>query len=210
MACNDTLRNNEINYNGTGLASSGFGGGCSGIVYIHDNLIENNNTGILLQGMGGGQQFSIYKNCICSNAIYNFQNLTAMNINAGNNCWCLKNLSYIQTSIYDAYDDVNSGIVTYNPIDTVLCQIITGIAGNGLNLNLIYIFPNPSNGQFKIETSLSEKQTLQLFDLSGKLVLSKIIIGTEEIDASNLDNGIYTLTIKNSLGIGNKKLVIAK
>jgi hypothetical protein len=84
-----------------------------------------------------------------------------------------------------------------------------GIVTNNFN-NEFSIYPNPSNGNFIIESNLNEKQTIQIFDLNGRLILSQNIIGTSEIDARSLDNGFYNLTINNGFGISNKKVVIVK
>ncbi len=72
----------------------------------------------------------------------------------------------------------------------------------------IIIYPNPTNGVFIIKSNTTDKQTLDLYDVNGRHVFSKTVVGTANIDASSLDNGIYTLTIKNNAGITNKKLII--
>ncbi len=105
-------------------------------------------------------------------------------------------------SLTSSYPLCSAGNTNGCPTASNIKQIPTELA--------IGMFPNPSNGKFTIETNASEKQTLQLFDLNGRLVLNQIINGTTEINASNLDNGIYTLTIKNSWSVINKKLVISK
>lgn len=95
-------------------------------------------------------------------------------------------------------------------------SIAGGCSVSGINniqaVNEINIYPNPANGQFTIETNSHEKQSADLYDVNGRHIFSKSISGKAEINVSNLDNGVYTLTIKNSTGSGviNKKLVIAR
>lgn len=72
------------------------------------------------------------------------------------------------------------------------------------------IYPNPTSNHFFIETRLSEKQNVSLYDVNGKNVFSKIISGSESFDASDFENGVYLMTIKNSSGTTYKKLVIAR
>jgi uncharacterized repeat protein (TIGR03803 family) len=72
----------------------------------------------------------------------------------------------------------------------------------------ISIYPNPTGQQFTIKTNTAGKLTVDLYDVNGIRVLNKIVISTADIDANSLDNGVYTLTITNSSGITNKKLVI--
>jgi uncharacterized repeat protein (TIGR03803 family) len=92
-----------------------------------------------------------------------------------------------------------------------LCGVLTGIVQqNTNNNNNISIYPNPTNGTFIIKSNTTDKLTVDLFDVNGRHVFSKSVVGTTDIDANSLGNGIYTLTIKNSLGITNKKLVIAR
>ncbi len=74
----------------------------------------------------------------------------------------------------------------------------------------INIYPNPSNGQFTFVTNSGAKQTVDLYDVNGRHMFSKIVVGTADIDANSLDNGVYTLTIKNKHNIVYKKLIIAR
>ncbi|HXD93811.1 MAG TPA: T9SS type A sorting domain-containing protein [Bacteroidia bacterium] len=86
---------------------------------------------------------------------------------------------------------------------------ITGIleVTNNNNLN---IYPNPTNGSFIIESNSSEKQTLQVFDINGKLVLSQTINGKTIIDASILSEGVYNISLISNEGVVNKRLVIVR
>ena len=78
------------------------------------------------------------------------------------------------------------------------------------NLSSLKIYPNPSNGSFVVETGNSEKQVVRVFDLSGKIVLSQIVTEKTTINASNLNEGIYIISLTSSGGIINKRLVIVK
>ena len=70
----------------------------------------------------------------------------------------------------------------------------------------ISVYPNPNNGTFIVETNST--QTLQIFNINGKVVLSQIINGTTTIDASKLSEGVYNINITGNEGIINRKLVI--
>jgi type IX secretion system substrate protein len=85
----------------------------------------------------------------------------------------------------------------------------TNIANNHLVNSLVSIYPNPSNGNFVVETNSTEKQTIQLFDINGKLVLNQTINGKTNIDVSNLAEGVYNLSLINSEWfVVNKRVVI--
>ncbi|MFI5141675.1 MAG: T9SS type A sorting domain-containing protein, partial [Bacteroidia bacterium] len=90
------------------------------------------------------------------------------------------------------------------------CAIATGI-NQIIDLNTqVNIYPNPSSTNFVIEISSTDKQTLQVFDVNGKLVLTQTINGKTNIDASNLAEGVYNLSLQNSTGVINKRLVIVR
>jgi hypothetical protein len=81
------------------------------------------------------------------------------------------------------------------------------------NINLkpkINIYPNPAQNNFTVEVSNNDKQTVQLFDVNGKLILTQTIIDKTTIDVSNLNSGVYNLGLLSSIGVVNKKLVIVK
>ncbi len=73
--------------------------------------------------------------------------------------------------------------------------------------NQINIYPNPTQNTFTIETT-TNKQTLQLFDVTGKMVLNQTIEGKTTIDVSILNDGVYNLSLINASCVINKKLVI--
>jgi hypothetical protein len=82
---------------------------------------------------------------------------------------------------------------------------ISMVSDNGIQIS---VFPNPTNGQFIIETNTPDKKTVDLFDINGRQVFSKSIGEKTIIDVTSLNEGIYNLTIKSNVGIKNKKLVI--
>jgi hypothetical protein len=81
------------------------------------------------------------------------------------------------------------------------------VKNSNANSNLS-IYPNPNNGNFIIETNLIEKQTLQIFDVTGKMVLSQTINGKTNIDMSSLDNGIYFIQLKTKENISTQKIIV--
>jgi hypothetical protein len=78
------------------------------------------------------------------------------------------------------------------------------------NAGYATIFPNPTDGKFRIQTNSTETQRLQLSDINGRLILNRSISTGAEIDVSNLDNGIYYLSLRSEDKIFNQKLIIAR
>ncbi len=76
--------------------------------------------------------------------------------------------------------------------------------------NEIKIYPNPNKGSFVIEPTGNTKQTLQMYDVNGKLVLTQTLIGRTSIDAGSLNDGVYNINIISNEGIVNKRLVIVR
>ncbi|MEO6306014.1 MAG: T9SS type A sorting domain-containing protein [Bacteroidia bacterium] len=107
----------------------------------------------------------------------------------------------------DGKADIATGNWQATNTSILLSCLVTDIKPNN-TISEVLVYPNPTNGLFKITSP--EKQTVQLYDITGKLVLNKIINGSADIDASELENGVYLLTIKNNAGISNQKLIITR
>lgn len=78
---------------------------------------------------------------------------------------------------------------------------------NQLSLNgVLNVYPNPTNGQFKITSDLSEGGELQLFNQAGQLVYKKSLQNLKEndIDIKNLEPGIYNLQMSSK----SKKITV--
>ena len=76
--------------------------------------------------------------------------------------------------------------------------------------NNSFIYPNPTSDQFFIETNTNEKLNVDLYDINGRHVFNKSVSDKSNIDVTTLSAGVYTLTIKNTDRVVNKKLVILR
>ena len=76
--------------------------------------------------------------------------------------------------------------------------------------NLFSMYPNPSNnGVFKLSISDNERVSLQIFDLSGRLVTKKDDLrNNDEIDVSHYHKGIYVAKISSGSNISSIKLLV--
>ncbi len=75
------------------------------------------------------------------------------------------------------------------------------------------IFPNPAGNFFNISLkNIKGNATVGIYDLKGQLLMKKGIenSSTERIDAANLENGIYLVTITDEKGILTKKVFVNK
>lgn len=91
------------------------------------------------------------------------------------------------------------------------CVPYTLLSISALNTQqTISIYPNPAQNNFIIETTNTDKQTLEVFDINGKQVLVQTINTKTNIDVSNLNAGVYNISITSNNGVINKRLVIVK
>ncbi len=152
-----------------------------------------------------------------------------------NNITCLPFLPPIQSEYYyspggppvidfDIKNNPFTCLPNYVPaMDTTLLNYPLCSAGNingcpvtttGLyeqTQTFMNVYPNPSNGSFTIELNNNQKQSIQLSDITGSVVLSQYMEnGKTIIDVNHIAVGIYNITIKGSNSVSNKKLVIVK
>jgi hypothetical protein len=96
--------------------------------------------------------------------------------------------------------------------DTSACIFVdfTGLAE--LNQNDIQLYPNPNNGIFTLALPINDSYLVHIYDLTGKLVYSDTEYSTNVItlNISNLENGTYTVQLKNDYQLVNKRIVIQK
>ena len=91
---------------------------------------------------------------------------------------------------------------------TVFNLAILGI--NTFDSNAFSIYPNPSNGIFSIKTNLPiEKASITVSDLNGRIVhqLNADVLENQSLNISELQSGMYILTIKNESYNHSQKIV---
>ncbi|MFK8038315.1 MAG: DUF4397 domain-containing protein [Crocinitomicaceae bacterium] len=69
------------------------------------------------------------------------------------------------------------------------------------------IFPNPSNGLFQIN-GIENGTTVQIIDITGKVVYSKIINDTQPITIENFVSGTYMLNLQTAEQSTTRKIVV--
>lgn len=60
------------------------------------------------------------------------------------------------------------------------------------------IYKNPSSDYITIQFNNSEKENIQIYDVTGKLVKEKTILNHQKMDISELLNGIYFIRVDNN------------
>ena len=73
----------------------------------------------------------------------------------------------------------------------------------------IIVYPNPTNGNVMVNTNKNETVTLSVYNMQGKLCLTKESFKSGVLETSILQKGIYLLVIKTNEGlVYNEKLVL--
>ena len=72
-------------------------------------------------------------------------------------------------------------------------------------LQSVTIYPNPAQNRITLEGNF---ESLEMYAISGEKI--HIDLNKNEIDVSNLKNGIYLLKILNSSGLQSQKIIISK
>ena len=95
------------------------------------------------------------------------------------------------------------GQYEYFNIEAINCKL----TDNGF-----YTYPNPTNGVFQLQFNapLKENAQLEIYDLRGRIFLSKVLhedISTYSIDLSTYNNAVYFLKLQINNSIKNIKII---
>ncbi|MEJ2593617.1 MAG: lamin tail domain-containing protein [bacterium] len=64
-----------------------------------------------------------------------------------------------------------------------------------MNQENVIIYPNPGSGEFSISMPLDIEVTVELFDLRGQRLMLKTLKGSQKIDLTAIEHGMYLLKI---------------
>ena len=87
-------------------------------------------------------------------------------------------------------------------------QKCTGISEAGTQSTFVSIYPNPTNGLVTIETKNAASGTIEIMDLSGKIIFTETIKSSvSEINMSAYATGVYFVKVKNETSSEVIKLI---
>lgn len=166
---------------------------------VFDCFIENNQIGVSADYSTQVSGELIHDNTICNNSEYNFKHLYSYSINIPNNCWCSDDNDEIAETIYDAYDDVALGIVSFTPVNAD-CIIS---AKEDVTISNKGFYPNPAMKYIFVEDYCESEY--ELYSVKGELLQKGSC--ASKIDISFLNKGIYILKFYNDGECKMEKLI---
>ncbi|MFM7681652.1 MAG: T9SS type A sorting domain-containing protein, partial [Bacteroidota bacterium] len=115
-----------------------------------------------------------------------------------------------QTTFYYDYTDQTWYYTTSNVMVRMNFDPILSIneIENAFGLS---VYPNPANELINVSLNKSTNATISVVDVAGKVVKTASINGlTSSINAADLTNGVYYVTITDGTSVATEKVVIKK
>ena len=102
----------------------------------------------------------------------------------------------------------------FDPMCQLRTYLYTGIpvsVKSDFNLASLAVYPNPANNSVNISLDPNLFESVQIIDLTGKMVLNTNIENSNtKLNVNHLQNGIYLVKATGKLGIKIQKLIISK
>lgn len=94
--------------------------------------------------------------------------------------------------------DPNNWIL--NKVGTNTHDITLGAEELNIDSPQVFVGPNPTSDALNIYLYNNDKATVEVFDITGKTIMTQNINAHAEFDISKYANGIYTVNVKNKQG----------
>jgi subtilisin-like proprotein convertase family protein len=124
----------------------------------------------------------------------------------------LNGLNADGTWILTVDDPFNGDGGTINSAKIIVCNITPPLSIEENVLAGLKIYPNPSTGIVNIDlgtTILDDKSIVKLYDVQGRMISTKEMNNSiDQINISNLSNGVYMISIENGTAKTTKKIVL--
>lgn len=175
----------------------------SGTAYTLWNRQCNGEDGLVATFTANGTAAVCGSSPISGN-ILPFQSLAALTGTSSAGTWKLR--------VKDGYNNDTGSIIGWG---IEFCNSPYTIGISDYSFDFFNIFPNPSEGVFNISlySNNTEKATIQLFDMRGRLITQNIFDSSESqintsVDYSNVSEGIYLMKISKGNESGTRQIVI--
>src|SRR5690606_38751038 len=127
----------------------------------------------------------------------------------------LNKISYTNSLTEEATDsflvnieNASSGWLPNVVIPITIQDNLSLIENNGVQA---LIYPNPTKGKVTVSWSENLETNIDLFDLQGRIILSKQINASDtELDINEFSDGIYLISVQNEIIKTTKRIVLKK
>jgi hypothetical protein len=145
-------------------------------------------VGVGLGPFSFGQPVPVVENNrICNNALYNVENLTDLNLYLATNCFCLSDSAQVEATLFDGYDDITRGLLSYALFDTTCTSVlriinkftVSGIQeeeGLGVPLRLHQVFDGSA---WVLRWNHAAPFQVQIMNTLGQVHYSGLVTGGE-------------------------------
>ncbi|MFK7773923.1 MAG: GDSL-type esterase/lipase family protein [Saprospiraceae bacterium] len=99
------------------------------------------------------------------------------------------------------------GCAAFDTIEITITEFVN-VSNEQFLKNNFQVFPNPTLDFFWVKNLHSSAAEIQLFNLFGKKVFEKEIVGDVEISVEYFPKGVYFLKLKNKDGWGVQRIVV--
>lgn len=117
-------------------------------------------------------------------------------------------LVFTDPGMYDAFFYILGATANTTPIGPCPFSLtVTGTSSaSETDLPNVDVFPNPTKKTLKIEYPNYQFERLELYN-SGGAIVRREEVAVQELDVSNLSNGVYFLKIHFEEGVVNRKII---
>ncbi len=165
---------------------------------------------------GNSDTLSIIVNTIPNPLITKNGSTLKSNYTSGNQ-WYFNGV-LIAGAVYDTYIPVSNGVYSNKVLKNACLGISNDIYIGDVGLielqsSFLSIFPNPTNGTFKISSPTESINSIVVFDNLGKIVFSNYEIQKEKehsIDLINCADGMYTVKVTSNSKSNTSKIFLQK
>lgn len=89
------------------------------------------------------------------------------------------------------------------------CVTVSNLSVEKATIEAVSVYPNPASN-FVTIANVDGDATVQLLDMTGKVVISTVVNGTTKINLEEVNAGAYFLVVSTANGVKNQKLIVRK
>ena len=170
------------------------------ITLLSEACGDNDNVNCIMDDSGAPVSCTAANPALTGNVIP-FETLTDLNGLNADGTWTLR--------VEDAYNG-DGGSIT--GVKLIICNIEPPLSIEENTFSELKVYPNPTTGIINIDLGnamIDGKSTIKLYDIQGRMITTKEMNSSiDNLNISNLSDGVYMLSIENGTSKTTKKIVL--